>query len=97
MKRRPLFINTARGGLVNEDALVRVLKANQMAGFNVVTQEPLPVDHPFNRILNHPAFIVTPHVAWVSEDARQSLADQLNLNQYYRWRCTQYILDAIDS
>ncbi|MDR5765848.1 MULTISPECIES: D-2-hydroxyacid dehydrogenase [unclassified Caballeronia] len=79
MKRRPLLINTARGGLVNEDALVRALKTNQIsgAGFDVVTQEPLPVDHPFNEILNHPAFTLTPHVAWASEEAIQSLADQL--------------------
>ncbi|CAD6560296.1 D-2-hydroxyacid dehydrogenase [Paraburkholderia sabiae] len=79
MKRRPLLINTARGGLVNERALVRALMSNQIsgAGFDVVTQEPLPADNPLNEILNHPAFILTPHVAWASEEAIQSLADQL--------------------
>ncbi|SAK98012.1 glycerate dehydrogenase [Caballeronia hypogeia] len=79
MKRRPLLINTARGGLVNEAALVRALKSNQIsgAGFDVVTQEPLTSDNPFNEILNHPAFILTPHIAWASEEAIQSLADQL--------------------
>ncbi len=79
MRRRPLLINTARGGLVNEAALVRALKSNQIsgAGFDVVTQEPLSADNPLNEILDHPAFVLTPHVAWASEEAIQSLADQL--------------------
>jgi len=47
------------------------------AGFDVVTREPLPKDNPLNEILNHPAFILTPHVAWASEEAIQALADQL--------------------
>ncbi|MCA8251450.1 D-2-hydroxyacid dehydrogenase [Burkholderia multivorans] len=79
MLRRPLLINTARGGLVNEAALVKALKAGQIsgAGFDVVTQEPLASDNPLNEILDHPGFILTPHVAWASEEAIQSLADQL--------------------
>ncbi|HEX7910835.1 MAG TPA: D-2-hydroxyacid dehydrogenase [Paraburkholderia sp.] len=78
-KRRPLIINTARGGLVDEAALVGALKAGTIsgAGFDVVTQEPLPQDHPFNDVLGHPAFILTPHVAWASDEAIQCLADQL--------------------
>ncbi|WP_322050785.1 D-2-hydroxyacid dehydrogenase [Paraburkholderia bannensis] len=82
MKRRPLLINTARGGLVNEHALVKALTTNQIsgAGFDVVTQEPLSAENPLNEILNHPAFILTPHVAWASEEAIQSLADQLMEN-----------------
>jgi glycerate dehydrogenase len=79
MKRRPLLINTARGGLVNETALVRALKDGSIsgAGFDVVTEEPLPESNPLNEILDHPAFILTPHVAWASEEAIQALADQL--------------------
>jgi glycerate dehydrogenase len=86
MKKRPLIINTAGGGLVNEAALVRALKNNLIsgAGFDVVTREPLPEDNPLNEILNHPAFILTPHVAWASEEAIQALADQLldNISAY---------------
>lgn len=79
MKRKPLLINTARGGLVDESALVRALQSNQIsgAGFDVVTEEPLRHDHPFAGILDHPGFILTPHVAWASEEAIQTLADQL--------------------
>jgi glycerate dehydrogenase len=74
MKRRLLVIDTARGGFVIEDAFVRALKANQIsgAGFHVATKKPLPVDHPFNEIQNHPAFILAPRVAWASEEAIQS-------------------------
>ncbi|WP_322023832.1 D-2-hydroxyacid dehydrogenase [Burkholderia sp. BCC1977] len=79
MARRPLLINTARGGLVEESALVDALRSGQIsgAGFDVVTQEPLPAAHPFHAILSHPAFILTPHVAWASDEAMQALADQL--------------------
>ncbi|SAK52241.1 glycerate dehydrogenase [Caballeronia glebae] len=79
MKRKPLLINTARGGLVNEGALVRALKSNTIsgAGFDVVTEEPLPVSNPLHEVLDHPSFILTPHVAWASEEAIQTLADQL--------------------
>ncbi|MFM0287034.1 D-2-hydroxyacid dehydrogenase [Paraburkholderia megapolitana] len=77
--RRPLIMNTARGGLVDEPAVVAALKAGHIAGvgFDVVTTEPLPADHPFNEVLDHPAFILTPHVAWASDEAVQCLADQL--------------------
>jgi glycerate dehydrogenase len=79
MRRRPLIINTARGGLVEESALVRALQSDLIsgAGFDVVTEEPLRHDHPFARIMDHPGFILTPHIAWASEEAIQTLADQL--------------------
>ncbi|MBN3821033.1 glycerate dehydrogenase, partial [Paraburkholderia sp. Se-20369] len=79
MTRRPLVINTARGGLVDERALVDALQSGKIsgAGFDVVTEEPLPATHPFQAILSHPGFILTPHVAWASDEAVQALADQL--------------------
>jgi glycerate dehydrogenase len=42
-----------------------------------VTTEPPPSDHPFLRLLGRPDFILTPHVAWSSAEAAQTLADQL--------------------
>jgi glycerate dehydrogenase len=79
MQRRPLLINTARGGLVDEAALCDALLSGQIAGaaFDVVTQEPPPADHPFMKLMQLPNFILTPHVAWASEEAIQGLADQL--------------------
>lgn len=79
MKKRPVIVNTARGGLVDEMALVDALKSGRIAGagFDVVTTEPMPADHPFSSILDRPDFILTPHVAWASAEATQGLADQL--------------------
>lgn len=79
MKRKPLLINTARGGLVDEAAVGPALEAGQIggAGFDVVSVEPPPTDHPFMKLADRPDFILTPHVAWASDEAVQSLADQL--------------------
>jgi glycerate dehydrogenase len=90
MERRPLLINTARGGLVDEHALVDALTAGRIAGagFDVVTTEPPPADHPFMRALALPNFILTPHVAWASREAIQGLADQLTENIELFWRGT---------
>jgi glycerate dehydrogenase len=88
MERRPLLINTARGGLVDEAALVDALLSGRIAGagFDVVTQEPPPPDHPFRRLAGAPNFILTPHVAWASDEAVQTLADQLIENVEAFWR-----------
>jgi glycerate dehydrogenase len=90
MERRPLLINTARGGLVDEEALYDALVNKQIAGagFDVVTAEPPPSDHPFMRLLELPNFILTPHVAWASREAIQGLTDQLIENVELFWRGT---------
>ncbi|MBP0637982.1 D-2-hydroxyacid dehydrogenase [Cupriavidus sp. AcVe19-6a] len=79
MSRKPLLINTARGGLVDESAVGPALDAGQISGaaFDVVSVEPPPPNHPFSALLERPDFILTPHVAWASEEATQGLADQL--------------------
>lgn len=79
MARKPLIINTARGGLVDEAALAQALLSGQVsgAGFDVVSAEPPAADHPFMSLLSLPNFILTPHIAWASQEAIQGLADQL--------------------
>lgn len=81
MKPNALLINTARGGLVDEAALLDALKSGKIAGagFDVLTNEP-PVDGNFLLNLNLPNFILTPHIAWSSREAMQILADQLISN-----------------
>ncbi|MGH8715451.1 MAG: NAD(P)-dependent oxidoreductase, partial [Burkholderiales bacterium] len=78
MKRTALLINTARGGLVDEAALVRALDDGLIAGagFDVLTKEPPREGNPLLE-LRRPNFILTPHVAWASNNAMQFLADQL--------------------
>lgn len=79
MQRQPLLINTARGGIVNESALVEALKSGQIsgAGFDVLTQEPPGPEHPFHELKGFPNFIVTPHVAWASEQALRTFVDTI--------------------
>jgi len=79
MKRRPLLINTARGGLVDEAAVGPALQAGHIsgAGFDVTEVEPPPADHPFMALQDRPDFILPPHVAWASDEAVQALAAQL--------------------
>jgi glycerate dehydrogenase len=84
MKRSALLINTARGGIVDEAALIRALKEGWIAGagFDVVTVEPPPPGHQLldPALLALPNFLLTPHVAWSSRPAMQTLADQLIAN-----------------
>lgn len=78
MKRSALLINTARGGLVNEAALVQALDEGLIAGagFDVLTTEPPTNGNPLLD-LHRPNFILTPHIAWAAAEAMQFLADQL--------------------
>jgi glycerate dehydrogenase len=78
MKRSAILINTARGGLVDEQALVTALKEGLIAGagFDVLTKEPPKEGNPLLDV-RMPNFILTPHVAWASDGAMQFLADQL--------------------
>ena len=78
MKRSALLINTARGGLVDERALVQALDEGLIAGagFDVLTVEPPREGNPLLDV-RRTNFILTPHVAWASDGAMQFLADQL--------------------
>lgn len=81
MRNDALLINTARGGLVNEQALVTALKEGWIAGaaLDVLNTEPPPSDHPLLEAkLNN--LIVTPHCAWTSRQARQRVIDQTTEN-----------------
>ncbi len=79
MARKPLLINTARGALIDDHALAHALRTGQIAGagLDVTVPEPPPADHPLMGLLDLPNFILTPHVAWASQEAIQALADQL--------------------
>jgi len=87
MKRTAILINTARGGLVDEHALVQALTEGLIAGagFDVLSNEPPKQGNPLLD-LRLPNFILTPHVAWASDGAMQFLADQLidNIEAFVR-------------
>ncbi len=81
MRPDALLINTARGGLVDEDALLDALRTGRIggAGFDVLGDEPPTQGHPLLD-LDLPNFILTPHIAWSGREAMQILADQLIAN-----------------
>jgi D-3-phosphoglycerate dehydrogenase len=68
VKPTAYLINTARGGLIDADALVQAVREGRLAGaaLDVFETEPLPSDHP---LWNLDQVIITPHVAWYSEDS----------------------------
>jgi glycerate dehydrogenase len=78
MKKSSILINTARGGLVDEQALAEALTNGVIAGagFDVLSKEPPVPENPLLR-LRLPNFVLTPHVAWASGGAMQTLADML--------------------
>ena len=85
MKRRPLIINTARGGLVNEADAVRALEEGLIGGlgFDVLTREPPTADNPIYCAARRPDVVLTPHVAWASQEAMAEV-----------WRQTIEAVDA---
>jgi glycerate dehydrogenase len=78
MRRDAILINTARGSLVDEHALALALKTGVIggAGFDVLSTEP-PKNGNVLLEVDLPNLIVTPHIAWASQQAMQILADQL--------------------
>lgn len=74
MKDGAVLINTARGALVDEEALAAALKSNKLRGaaVDVVSQEPMNPDNPLLTCKN---CIITPHIAWAPVESRQRLLD----------------------
>ena len=73
MKPNAIFINTARGGLVDPDALLWAVRERKIAGagLDVFETEPIPEGHP---LLNEPSVIITPHIASASKNTRARMA-----------------------
>lgn len=72
MKDGSYIVNVARGGLIDQDALNRALSSGKLAGagIDVVEHEPLTKDSP---LFNHENVIITPHMAWYSEESAEEL------------------------
>jgi len=87
MKPDAILINTARGGLIDDQALIDALKNGRLAGagIDVLRNEPPRDGNPLLEV-DLPNLIVTPHNAWASRQAMQTLADQLvdNLEAFVR-------------
>jgi glycerate dehydrogenase len=74
MKPTAFVINTARGGVIDEQALADALKSRRIAGagLDVLTSEPMAADCPLADIEN---CIITPHIAWAAYESRVRLID----------------------
>lgn len=74
MKDGAILINTARGGLLDEEAIAEALRSGKLRGaaVDVVSQEPITQGNP---LLHAPNCIITPHMAWAPAEARQRIID----------------------
>jgi D-3-phosphoglycerate dehydrogenase len=79
MKPGSYLVNTARGGIVDVDGLVRVLETNRLAGvgLDVLPVEPIPADHP---LLRDPRVLLTPHSAFYSVESEVELRRKAAMN-----------------
>ena len=75
MEKMPLIINTARGGFIDEEAVVVALNDGLISGvgFDVLTTEPPEKSNPLLTVQHRPDVLLTPHIAWASQQARQEL------------------------
>src|SRR5580704_6074883 len=76
MKPTSYLVNTARGPIVNEAALLETLRERKIAGaaVDVFSVEPLPTDHPFRKLDN---IVLTPHLGYVTEEGFRSHYSQM--------------------
>ena len=74
VKQGALLINTGRGQLINEEAVAVALEEGYLGGYatDVLSQEPPNKDNP---LLSAPNCLITPHIAWATNEARQRLLD----------------------
>lgn len=74
-----ILVNTARGGLINDQEVADALRSGQLGAYctDVMSQEPPRADHP---ILHAPNVYITPHIAWATADARQRIIDIMTHN-----------------
>jgi D-3-phosphoglycerate dehydrogenase len=75
MKRGAKIVNTARGGLIDTDALVEAVTSGHLSGaaLDVFEREPLAIDSP---LIALPSVVLTPHISWYSEESYGELKDR---------------------
>ncbi len=75
MKQNSILINVGRGKIVNEADLALALNENLIsaAGLDVLEYEPIKTDNPLLLVKNQEKLLITPHIAWISQEAREEL------------------------
>ena len=87
MKRSAFLVNTGRGGIAVEEDLARALDEGLIAGaaLDVYVKEPLPADSPLMKLQHPERLLLTPHIAWYSQEARARLAHEMADNIKKGW------------
>ncbi|PYE38406.1 D-2-hydroxyacid dehydrogenase [Psychrobacter fozii] len=80
MAKQPLIVNVARGGIVDSQALTNAINNEQIIGYasDVFEQEPIANNDPLLSLKNHPRVIFSPHNAWGSKSAQETLWQMLS-------------------
>jgi len=74
LKDGAVLLNLGRGGIVNEVALAEAIDSkNLLVGLDVTAKEPIDADNPLLKIEKKENLIITPHIAWASQEARETL------------------------
>ncbi|MDO4677578.1 MAG: D-2-hydroxyacid dehydrogenase [Eubacteriales bacterium] len=82
MKKSAIFINVARGAIVNEQDLYTALTEGEIAGaaLDVLVQEPMYPENPLLKIQDSNRLIITPHIAWAAKETRFRVVDEVAKN-----------------
>jgi glyoxylate reductase len=92
MKKSAYFINTARGAIVDEKSLVKILQEHAIAGaaLDVFVEEPLPANHPLLQLDN---VVLTPHLGWPTDSGFEGFAENAvtNILDYMDGKLTRVV------
>ncbi len=81
LKENAILLNLGRGGIINEQDLVEVLKTKKIkVGLDVLASEPPMLNDPVNKLVDYPGVIITPHIAWASLESRKRLVEKVFQN-----------------
>ena len=82
MKDGVMLVNVARGAVLDENAVANAVEQGKLGffGCDVYSVEPMPKDHPFDRIKNYKNVCLTPHMAWGAYEARVRCMNEIKLN-----------------
>lgn len=73
-KKGAIILNLGRGGIINEDAVAKIIDEKELYfGLDVLAKEPMIPNHPLLNVKNTERLYITPHIAWTSVEAREKL------------------------
>lgn len=81
LKDKAVIINVARGGIINEDDICKIInEKNVIFALDTLSKEPINKENPLNKVLDSKQLIITPHVAWASIESRNELIKLVDKN-----------------